>query len=256
MAVTRSRKKRRRRDRGRFGALYKLALFILIPACIIAGCAIFFRVGQLQITGIQRYSDAEVTQAAGIGLGENLLFLNKQAIEQKIMTNLPYVEGVDVVRNFPDVLQINITESAPAAAIEGENGWWLLNHNCKLLEQVDSSSTEGCFTITGLSALAPAAGTTLVVAEDQRTKLAALKELMAALEDGDMLSKVTTIDLSSDYLVEMGYTEYFQVKMPLVSDFAYMIKRLDLSSSNEKIVQNAYYTVDMTIEGEIHYIPQ
>jgi cell division protein FtsQ len=227
-----------------------MAIFILVPICIVAGSAIFFRIGAIEVTGLQRYSETELIQAAGISKGDNLLFLNKTAIEQKVFGKLPYVEGMEIVREFPDHLKINVTECAPAAAIQSDNGWWLMDKNCKLLEQVDESGASGYFSLAGLTALAPTAGDALVVAEDQRDKLSELKNLLNALEDQDMLSNVTSIDLSSDYLVTMGYTAYFKVKMPMDSDFSYMMKRLKSSSGNEKIVEGAYYTVDMTIEGE------
>ncbi|MBP1736605.1 MAG: Cell division protein FtsQ [Oscillospiraceae bacterium] len=256
MAKTVRYKKKRRRNRGRFRLLYKAVLILLVPLFIIVGSAIFFRISNIEVNGLQRYSADELIQAAGLSLNDNLLFLNKQTAEQKVYNTLPYVDTMELVRKFPDKLQINVTECSPAAAIQGDTGWWLLDHNCKLLEQVDESGAQAYFSIQGLTALAPAAGKSLVVAEGERSKLTVLKSLLAALEEQDMLSDVTGIDLSSDYLVEMGYTSYFQVKMPQDSDFSYMIQRLKTSSDNEKIVEGVYYTVDMTIEGEIHYIPQ
>ena len=45
------RNKRKRRNRGRFGFLYKVLSAAVIVAAIVAGCAVFFRVENIEVSG-------------------------------------------------------------------------------------------------------------------------------------------------------------------------------------------------------------
>ena len=65
MAARRNRRGRRR-NRGRFGFLYKLLSFLLILAAIFAGCVVFFRVETVAVTGQSPYSQEEIIQASGV----------------------------------------------------------------------------------------------------------------------------------------------------------------------------------------------
>ena len=55
MAARRNRRGRRR-NRGRFSALYKLLSVLIIFAAILMGCVVFFRVNTVEITVDSHYT--------------------------------------------------------------------------------------------------------------------------------------------------------------------------------------------------------
>ena len=59
MAARRNRRGRRR-NRGRFSALYKLLSVLIIFAAILMGCVVFFRVNTVEITGDSPYTEEEI----------------------------------------------------------------------------------------------------------------------------------------------------------------------------------------------------
>ena len=65
MAARRNRRGRRR-NRGRFGFLYKLLSFLLIFAAILVGCVVFFRVDNIEVEGNSRYSAGQIIEAAEV----------------------------------------------------------------------------------------------------------------------------------------------------------------------------------------------
>ena len=101
----------RRRNRGRFGFLYKLLSALLIFAALLVGCVVFFRVNTVVVSGNSRYAEAEVIQSSGVEQGDNLFALNKYQISRQIYTQLPYVDEVSIHRKLPDTLLIQVTES-------------------------------------------------------------------------------------------------------------------------------------------------
>ena len=172
----------RRRNRGRFGFLYKLLSALLIFAALLVGCVVFFRVNTVVVSGNSRYAEAEVIQSSGVEQGDNLFALNKYQISRQIYTQLPYVDEVSIHRKLPDTLLIQVTESYPVAALCAGGEYWLLDARCKLLERGDASLAQGKAEVLGLTPLAPAVGTPLAVDQSQQDKLASLKSLLSAIQ--------------------------------------------------------------------------
>ena len=74
MASRRS-NKRKQRNRGRFGVLYKLLSLIIILVVVAAGCVVFFRVGEITVSGVSRYTAQDIIDASGVEKGDNLFLV-------------------------------------------------------------------------------------------------------------------------------------------------------------------------------------
>ena len=242
--------KRSRRNRGRFSFLFKLLAIVAIGAALTVGATVFFKVEQVVVEGNQRYTAQEVDNASGIQIGDNLFRLNKYQIKSDILQTLPYVEGVNIVRRLPSTIAITVHERDAVARIaytplpesavteqtaEGEgtvqmetakeNEVWLISVGGKLLEVSPEDSQ--AILVSGLTALAPKAGTMLAVPQEQQDKLNGLLALLGALEERGTISFVTEIDLTAAAQVRMRYDNRFWVKMPVNGDFTYFLRALE-----------------------------
>ena len=249
MSATRN-SKRSRRNRGRFSFLFKLLAIVAIGAALTVGATVFFKVEQVVVEGNQRYTAQEVDNASGIQIGDNLFRLNKHQIKSDILQTLPYVEGVNIVRRLPSTIAITVHEwdavariaytPLPESAVteqtaEGEgtvqmetakeNEVWLISVGGKLLEVSPEDSQ--AILVSGLTALAPKAGTMLAVPQEQQDKLNGLLALLGALEERGTISFVTEIDLTAAAQVRMRYDNRFWVKMPVNGDFTYFLRALE-----------------------------
>ena len=158
MAARRSSKRTRRR-RGRFGFLYKALSLVLILAAIVAGCIVFFRVNDVAVSGESKYTAQEIIDVTGVQQGDNLLLLPRNQIVKRILTQLPYVSNVNLRLSLPDTLLISVTECAPAALVQGGEGWWIIDARGKLLEQVSAPTVRPDLAkVTGVTALLPHPG--------------------------------------------------------------------------------------------------
>ena len=86
--------------------MISLLCLVLICAAILAAVTVFFKVKKVIVSGESRYSAEEVLEAAGIAEGENLFFLNKVAITNRIFRDRPYLDTVSIRRRFPDTVEI------------------------------------------------------------------------------------------------------------------------------------------------------
>lgn len=228
MAARRNRNTRRR-NRGRFGGLYKLLSVLLIFAAILLGCLVFFRVDRIEVTGASRYSEEEIIQVAGVKQGDNLYGLNKTRIVNQLLTQLPYIDEISISRRPPDTLVINIRESAEMAVLYCEGSYWLLDNRCKVLAQVGERQ-EGRAEILGLEGLEPAVGALLKVPEEQAGKLESLRDLLSAVRERGMTGSLTSfIDVSSTGKIRFGYGDGLTIVMPMTADYTELTYQLKLA---------------------------
>lgn len=214
--------RRRYRKKGRFGFLYKMLAVIALAVAVVMGGTVFFRVEEMVVAGNVRYSAQQVIDASGIVQGDNLFGMNKFDTARRIRRQLPYVEGVNIRRGWPDTLILTVTECQAAARLAGEQGEWLISKSGKVLELVEIADT-GVIRVDGLNAVQPETGSFLVVREEQQTRSDGLLALLQGLDRCDMLEKVTWIDMTSPSRIFMDYDGRFTVKLPVNADFDYLL---------------------------------
>lgn len=279
--------RKRRRNRGRLGLLFKLLCLAALAAAVVFGATVFFQVETIAVSGNNRYTQEEIITASGVQIGDNLFRMNKGEIAQRIRESLPYVGAATVQRRLPSTLVIQVEEwdavgrvevytesqqtqetQEDAAAQEGDTSqedageteeekstvWtadtpWLINVSGKLLEQPQEGSQEG-ISITGLTILAPQAGTPMAVPQDQQGKLDALLRLLDALEEQQGFSRVSSIDVTRVSWMELRYDGRFTVRMPMTGDTAKYLNILNKVVENQNQTQGETFTgtIDLTQE--------
>ncbi|MBR2934980.1 MAG: FtsQ-type POTRA domain-containing protein [Oscillospiraceae bacterium] len=237
--------RRRYKRRARFGFLYKLLAVIAMLAAVVMGATVFFRVEEMVVTGNQRYTAAQIIDATGIVQGDNLFGMNKFETARQIRRQLPYVEGVNIRRGWPDTLIITVTECEAAARVTGEKGQWLISRSGKVLE-LARGITQNVIAVEGLNAVQPESGLPLVVREEQQIRGDALLSLLNALEQCGMLKKVTYIDMTSPSRILMDFDVRFTVKLPVNGDFNYLLGAMGQAVDTLEDYETG--TLDLTVK--------
>ncbi|MCD7927899.1 MAG: FtsQ-type POTRA domain-containing protein [Oscillospiraceae bacterium] len=248
------RRNRRRRRRGRFGFFYKLFSAALILIALFVGCIVFFRVDEIIVEGESIYSDEEIIQAAGVSLDDNLFLIRQIQVGRSIVGQLPYISSVSLRLSLPNKLYIIVNAATAAAALEdGEGGWWAMDIDGKLLAQGDSEIAGGSPLVTGLTLLMPSAGEQAAVSVEESTKLSALLDVLAALEDWEVLDQVQSIDLSGSSQIQMEYQQRFTVLLPMYSDDVHLLVHT-MKAAAEYLDEGQEGTIDLS--GQVQsFIP-
>ncbi len=253
MPAERHNRRGNRRNRGRYGPLFKLLCALALVAALTVGATVFFRVEVIEVTGSSRYTAQEVREASGIQPGDNLYGMNKNAVARQIRQTLPYVEELSIWRGLPNKVVIQVTEcqaaarvAAPTQAVQPEpdSGTvpppdasaqegepleaarepWLISAAGKLLEPAPEDST--VMLVTGITPLAPRAGTMMALPREEDAKKAALLSLLSALEELGALGNASELHLG-ETRIEMRWLDRFDVRLPLNGDFSYELRVLE-----------------------------
>jgi len=245
-----------RRHRGSFGFLYKLLSVLVICGCIVAALTLFFRVTTVEITGQQRYTDEEVLAASGIEQGDNLLLLNKYDAANSIVSALPYIERIRIDRTLPSTLTIEVQECSDPLAILQDGSAWIISSSGRIVDQKGESAAESYGVISGCQLLAPSVGTQIALSTEYAAQQQSLLDLMAALSEAGMLSKVDGIRLDDISAIRMDYIGRFTVKMPYGADYEMKLKILREALAQDVVQDNMTGTFDMMRDDNRVFLDQ
>jgi cell division protein FtsQ len=144
----------------------KTRLKIFIFVFVLALCLVFllfapiFNIKSIKVEGSSRYTDEKIIETSGIMIGENgfrKLRLDPEAIlelrlldsEEKI-GQLPYVKSCTVKIDFPDSINIQITEREPAAYIVYFDNYLTVDAQGYVLEAGNTEPPQGLKEIRGI----------------------------------------------------------------------------------------------------------
>lgn len=113
-----SRSRKRRRNRGRLGPLFKLLCLLALVVALTAGATVFFRVEVVAVSGNSRYTQEEIVEVSGLKKGDNLYGWNKFKVAQQLRQTLPYIGEVTIRRSLPSTVVITVVEWDAVAKIE------------------------------------------------------------------------------------------------------------------------------------------
>lgn len=246
---------RRRRRRGSLGPLMRVLSVLLIAVAIVAALTLFFKVGQVVVSGNDRYSEQEIIEVSGVEQGDNLILMDKYRIAEKLYTQLPYITEVRINRKLPDVLMVEVVETKAVAVIKGGSSNWLMDSGGKLLEVIGSAAIKNYLSIEGITAQDPAISKTLELGEDGPISTERLLELMDELEKRGMLEKTSVLDASDPEFLTLTYDGRFQVEMFYDADFAFKLNCLQAAVA--QLEPNEEGTIRMTLkdDNEVRFIP-
>lgn len=95
-------------------------LFLWLLLAVAGGLAFsqsaYFTVRTVQVSGLQRLTEAEVLAVAGVALPANAFALNPRAIERRL-AEYPPIAQVRVARRFPAQLRVEVRERRPVGAL-------------------------------------------------------------------------------------------------------------------------------------------
>lgn len=248
----RSNRKRNRR-RSKIDLVSRLLYVLAAFSAMLIACVVFFRVEKVDVTGNERYDAQQISELSGVEQGDNLFTINKTNVKRRLLTYLPYLNEIEIIRSLPDTLSISVTECVPTAYLVFEDSYYILDRACKVLEQTQERPELA--ELTGVTALAPSPGFSLAVDETDRSRFSALEKLLAALEHRGMIEHISSIDLSSRAYILIGYDNQIDIRFGYAGDYAYTTN-LAQSIITEQLSANDRGYLDVSDEnGNAHFVP-
>lgn len=102
-------------------------------------------------TNLSEDTPTRVLETGDFDIGKNIVFMNFDDNIQKIEKNNPFVKVEQVIRYFPNIVRVYISEREPKYRVkdsgQSSNSWYILDNDFKILDKV----SEGELTTKSIS---------------------------------------------------------------------------------------------------------
>lgn len=197
-----------------------IALIVLVIFAILS-TTVFFNIEAALVTGSSIYSPDEIIAASGIRGGDNMIRKNLGKAEEKITSELIYVEDAEITRKLPSSVEIVVTPCKETASLENEDGFIIVSGMGKIL-RFSEAPAEDTQIFYGAD---PAEGleTGMIFASADEKKTEVIFELMSK-GDSSFVSKVTSFDVSDRLNISCVYDNRIDVELGVISEIDYKFR--------------------------------
>lgn len=247
----------------------QLLIVLAVVLALVMGMNVFFKVGDITVTGADVYTPSAVKEASGIKEGDSLFSFSRARAGALIIANLPYVKNVSFGIKLPETVNIIIEEEDVVYSIQDQNGqWWLMNSEGRVVTMIKEQASSNYTQVLGVNLLDPANGLQAQAAERpdmmQDTaqteatdstastqesiamgttgaqRLSVALEILKALEDNDIVGSAASVDVSQLEEIILWYGTRYQVNL---GDNSRLNEKIDYM--NDVIAQMSDYQSGM-----------
>lgn len=216
-----SRPPQRKRKRKNNNSLTYFLMLIFVGICVlILSMTVLFNAKQIKITGSTHYTNEQITAAAGVAQGTNLVRLNSGKSEEKVETTLVFVENCEVIKRFPSTIEIKITEAKETANVQILNNYCVISENGKILENRLTQPKSGLPVVVGLESSDDTVST--VIQSADANKVSIILELLGQLPEAK-LEKTTQIDITDRTNINLTYDNRIHIEIGSSYDLGYKL---------------------------------
>lgn len=242
----------RRRKRGKSVLLAPLA-FLAVCAVLVFSLSVFFHVSEIEVVGNAVYSAEEVISASEVEEGDNLVFLNRFAAVSRIYSKLSYIEEVNIRRELPSKVVIEVTESTSVAYITLDGQHWVVDKNGKLLGTATESETLGLIKVTGITLVEPITGLEATAGEGDEGKMDYLCEILSEILSRGLQGHILSIDLTDVMDAELSYLGRFEVHLGPSENTSHKFGML--LSAVSQMADGDSGKLDLSVDDRAYYTP-
>lgn len=228
-------------------------LFLLLAAGVILSMFLLCRIKQIDVQGNSIYTDEQLTQAAGLSLGDSMFLLSPNDCEEKLYATLAYVDEAEVARRFPFTVTITVGEASSYSAIPVTRGYIIVSKSLKVLAEqtsIDSDTVQ----VSGIVPTDYAVGRRLTQTEEPE-KTEYLAQLLELLSEYGLLSKTTSVDVTDKLNITMRYDSRIDVMIGTASSLDYKISMMS-TVINEKLYGQDTGSLDLSVAGKATFSPK
>lgn len=250
---TNQRKRKNRRKKIIIRSVLGLA-FLCIG--VVVALMLFFNINKITVTGDTVYSTEEIIRVSDVEIGDNLIFLSKTKLNNKIAEELPYVRSVKVKRKLPSTLELQVTKTEGYMAIASDGYFTLLDKSGKVLER-DLEIIGENIVLANLGEVTSANVGETVVLKNAKT-FEKLEKVLAECENVK-IKDITAIDLSDIYNIKLVYQGRITLELGETNDnnlhskLALGKESIDIQDKENNLYRG---TINLTVDGKGYLSPE
>ena len=211
--------------------ILRLLTVAAVAVAVFLGFSIFFRVDNIVVSGMEKYTAWAVREASGIEEGESLLSFGKAKAAGRITEELDYIKSVRIGITLPGTVNIYVEELDVVYSAQDQNDrWWLIASDGRIVDEATESAAAKHTTLKGFRLQDPVEGEQAVAVEEEpgatdeagediiititnKERLETALSIVYQLELNEILGKAASVDVTDMGNIELWYGTQYQVKL-------------------------------------------
>lgn len=236
----------------------------LVSVITLLGASAFLNVNSIVVSGMVQYTPEQVAEASGIERGDNLLYFNKRSTTEKIITELPYINSVEITRDLPDTLMLEVAESTALAYMPFAGDALIIDSTGRVLDivampigtRIDVNGVS-LIEVRGVPVSEATAGSEPKIELGFETSFKTMQDFLTAMEREGIAGDVNYLDVANITNIRFGYMDMFRVIIGGQRDYRQKISGLPLTISRfQERYPNTRGVLDMTDpSGDYRFMP-
>jgi cell division septal protein FtsQ len=222
-------RKRSRRRRVPFVIYFFIILILVFLVFVTLSCTVMFNVKHFEITGdADMYTAEEIRNASGIENMENMVKLDSEAAEQRILNELDYIETAKITKKFPDTICIEVVRCTQTYQVEYDGGMLMVSGSGKIVSRGTSSQGENTVTFTGFEPDISDTSNILKSKDEQKEEI--FYAVVDAIKSGVDVA-VNQVDMSDKYSITILFDNRIKFDAGSWADMDYKISLAETAIS-------------------------
>ncbi|MBR6337131.1 MAG: FtsQ-type POTRA domain-containing protein [Ruminococcus sp.] len=206
--------------------VYAFGITAALVVVVIMAFTLFFNVKQAEIQGCELYTYDQVLLMSGVNNNTNLLRMNTDVVEKRLVQGLPYIEEAKVTKRFPDSIDIELTPATQKANIDDDGRYMVISSQGVVLETDRKAPVAGLPTIKGFepeNGIKP--GDEMKSKDNLKAKI--VKTLLDTI-DKLGFDKISDIDLTDRTNIVLRYDDRLDIYIGSSYDMEYKLEDMKL----------------------------
>lgn len=211
----------RRKRKSNMSLYYGTILFIAAVIFAILSVTVFFNIETALVTGSSRYTVEEVIAASGINGGDNMIRKNMGKAEEKITSELIYIETAEIKRKLPSTVEISVTPCVETACMQKDGGFFVVSETGKILK-LSEEPQDNLLIFYGANP-AEDMDVGMKFASEDENKTEVIYDLLSRRES-EFVSKITSFDVTDRLNISCVYEDRINIELGVVSEIDYKFR--------------------------------
>ncbi len=248
--IVNGRIQRNKRNRRKKIIIRSIIGVVFLVVGVIVGLSLFFNINKIVVSGDTVYSHETVVKASGVSEGDNLIFLSKSKLNDKISSELTYIGSVKVKRRLPSTLELVVKKTDAKLGIAMNGYYTLLDENGKVLEK-DLEMVGENITLVNLGEIESVDLGEMVVLKEEKVYTKMNDVLAECNRIG--LKDISMMDISDIYNIKIVYQGRITLELG-ETDNENLGSKLALGKAaiEKQDEENNHYrgTINLTVDGK------
>lgn len=249
-AISRNTARHKRRRRRNLKLYYFMLAIVTVSVVAVLSLTVFFKVTNIEVSGECPYPEGSVIASSGIKKGDNLLMINRNKIENKLLSAYLNIDSVKIKKRLPSSVIIETVPAKALFAVSAENGYAVVSEKGKVLEIVPEAPEE-LMMLLGMKAEGISCGDPVgdALSGFENNVYSIYSEFSAVgISDIRSVEFISSADIrvsvGGRLLVKLGSEARLKYKAELVSKVI-----------AEKIGETETGTIDASVPGTVGFLP-